>query len=50
MAQHPHVNLTVVRFIHELSVMFMKKKEKNLEDDLIDEFISNADIKGKKPI
>jgi hypothetical protein len=30
--------------------MFMKKKEKNLEDDLIDKFISNADIKGKKPI
>lgn len=44
MAQHPHVNLTVVRFIHE---RHFYEKEKNLEDDLIHEFISNAVIKGK---
>jgi hypothetical protein len=53
MAQHPHVNLTVVKFIHEhhfYEEEKKKKKEKNLEDDLIDEFISNAVKKGKKPI
>jgi hypothetical protein len=50
MAQHPHVNLTMVKFIHECHFYEEKKKEKNLEDDLIDEFISNAVKKGKKPI
>jgi nucleotide-binding universal stress UspA family protein len=39
MAQHPRVNLTVVRFIHESQFY---AKEKNIEDDLIREFKANA--------
>ncbi|KAG6629013.1 hypothetical protein CIPAW_14G053600 [Carya illinoinensis] len=42
MAQHPHVNLTVIRFLHECQT-----HEKKLEDELICEYRANALMMGK---